>query len=167
MEYCHSCEPGRRYCEECAPRAGRARKHRAHTTYYRGTPEGRKQHHDEEHVRRRRRSAERRALEERGGDRRLGVVEDELQVGPRTVGGPSVEEPGREVLEVEPEQTRVEWVLVAWPGLLAAAGLRVGTEVSCAACGRTGRIRRVVSHEEWARWRDGQDWVREWTWPPG
>ena len=49
------------------------------------------------------------------------------------------------------EAKPVEWVLVAWPELLAAARRRLGAEASCPFCGRRGRIARVVCIEEWRR----------------
>lgn len=50
------------------------------------------------------------------------------------------------------EDRHVEWVLVAWPGLLSAARKREGAEAYCPLCGRRGRIVRVVCLEDWRRW---------------
>lgn len=50
----------------------------------------------------------------------------------------------------EPEP--IEWILVVPPDLLGAAQQRAGTEAICPFCGRRGRIRRVVSSEQWRRW---------------
>ncbi len=50
----------------------------------------------------------------------------------------------------EPEP--IEWILVVPPDLLGAAQQRAGTDATCPFCGRRGRIRRVVSSEQWRRW---------------
>jgi hypothetical protein len=76
--YCHSCTPGRRYCDLCSPLARREREKRAHDTYY-GSVEGRQQHHQEEHERRKRRRREAREAALVGGrDRRCVPVEGGL-----------------------------------------------------------------------------------------
>lgn len=51
----------------------------------------------------------------------------------------------------EPEGHTIEWVLVAWPELLEAAREREGRQATCSFCGRSGRIVRVVSLDEWRR----------------
>lgn len=53
----------------------------------------------------------------------------------------------------------LEWVLVAWPELLAAAQGRQGSEATCPFCGRQGRVAQVVSVDEWRRnLRHGFGW---------
>ena len=137
---CRRCQPGRLYCERCAPAARRERERGAHRTYYRGSEEGRRQHHDEEHERRKRRRQER-----QGGRDRRSAGESK-----------SVEEPlAVEVAAEEPtgapvaKQQKVEWTLVAWPGLLAAGKRLLGAEVACPFCGRSGRVRRVLALGDW------------------
>lgn len=51
---------------------------------------------------------------------------------------------------VEPEF--LAWVLVVPPELRRAARRQEGAVASCPFCGRRGRIRRVVSTEQWRRW---------------
>ena len=53
--------------------------------------------------------------------------------------------------KMAPKVATVEWVVVAWPGLLVAARKRLGTEATCPFCGRRGLIVRVVSIDEWRR----------------
>lgn len=56
------------------------------------------------------------------------------------------------------ERGPVEWTLVVPRELLGAARRREGTLATCSFCGRRGRIRRVVSTEQWQRWiRRGLD----------
>jgi hypothetical protein len=59
-----------------------------------------------------------------------------------------------ELVGLDPQKqppSGVEWVLVAWPELFAAARERQGTEATCGFCGRRGHILRVVSLEHWRR----------------
>jgi hypothetical protein len=137
---CRSCQPGRLYCERCAPAARRERERRAHQTYYRDSVEGRRQHHDEEHQRRKRRRKERQG----GRDRRPAGDS-------KSVEEPGVLEVGREESTGAPvaKQHQVEWTLVAWPGLLAAGERLLGAEVVCPFCGRSGRVRRVLALRDW------------------
>lgn len=147
FEHCRVCEPGRLYCIECSPIAARERERKSHREYYRGSHEGRKQHHDEEHRRRKRRREERKAGEG-GRDRRCGGLEGRLQVLP-TAARIAAEEPSGDRADSAP----VEWTLVAWPGLLAAAQRLLGTERACPFCKRTGRVARVIALEQWRRRR--------------
>lgn len=142
--YCHSREPGRLYCgTECSTGARKESARRARKKY-RASPEGGEQHRDEEDERR-----ERRKLE-RVGDRRSEAEEGQLQrVATAAPYARAVEEkrdePGRD------EGERMEWILVAWAGMLSAAELLLGTQVECPWCGRSGTVIRVVSLEEWRR----------------
>ena len=142
--YCRGREPGRRYCgEACATWAKGERERKARKTY-RASLEGQEQHRDEEEERRARRRLA--AV----GDRRLEVESREVQrVDPASPYVHATEEghgePGQE------EGDRVEWVLVAWPGVLEAAAAMLGAEVGCPGCGRRGRVIRVVSLAEWHR----------------
>jgi hypothetical protein len=105
-------------------------------------PRGFEQHRDEEVERRGRRQLE------RVGDRRLEPHQGQLQivaaVAPYVR---AIEEnrdgPGRH------EREGVEWVLVAWPGLLTKAEQMLGTQVGCAGCGRQGTVVRVLSLDDW------------------
>ena len=53
------------------------------------------------------------------------------------------DEPGRD------EREQVEWTIVAWPGLLAAAQQLLGTQVGCPWCDRRGIVVRVFSLDDW------------------
>jgi hypothetical protein len=148
FEHCRSCEPGRLYCLECAPIASRERERRAHRTY-RHSPEGKQQHHDEEHERRKRRRKERKAGGPGGRDRRCVVPSGRLQV-VSAAARSAAEEPRSDRMRESPP---VEWILVAWPGLLALARRLLGTEMVCPFCGRVGRVVRLVALDEWRRRR--------------
>lgn len=140
--YCRGREPGRLYCgEECAADATEERERRARKKY-RDSPEGREQHRDEEAERR-----ERHRLE-RVGDRRLDAAEGELQIVAAVAPfACAVEEelngPG------EDRGEGVEWLLVAWPGLLTEAEQWLGTQLGCPWCGRQATVVRVVGLDEW------------------
>lgn len=140
--YCRGREPGRLYCgEECSADAKQERERRARKKY-RESPEGIEQHRDEEAARR-----ERRQLK-RVGDRRTELEGGQLQrletTAPYERG---VEEkcdvPRRDAGE------SVEWVLVAWPGLLTRAAQLLDTQVGCLCCGRRGNVFRVVDLDNW------------------
>jgi hypothetical protein len=49
------------------------------------------------------------------------------------------------------EREPIEWILVVPPGLLRTARRREGAFAICPFCGRRGRIRHVVSTEQWRR----------------
>lgn len=140
--YCRGREPGRLYCgEECSAGAKQERERRARKKY-RDCPEGREQHRDEEADRR-----ERRQLE-RVGDRRTELEKSQLQrVATTAPFERGVEEkrdaPRRDVGEW------VEWILVAWPGLLTHAAQLLDTQVGCPCCGRRGTVVRVVELDDW------------------
>jgi len=144
FECCRSCQPGRVYCEPCSVVAQREREREAHKTY-RNSAEGRRQHHDEEHRRRKRRREEQKG----GRDRRTDEGGTELQVTPKA-GAEAFEEARGGPL---PELGAVEWVVLAWPGLQAAARRLEGAEATCPFCGRSGRVARVVTLEQWQRER--------------
>lgn len=55
------------------------------------------------------------------------------------------DEPAHAPRSVEP----LEWLLVAWPELLAAATWLLGSSVACPGCGRRGVVVRVVSMDAW------------------
>jgi len=56
------------------------------------------------------------------------------------------------------ERAPIEWLLVVPLEMLRAARRREGTLATCPFCGLHGRIRRVVSTEQWQRWiRHGLD----------
>lgn len=153
FESCHSCQPGRLYCDPCAPLAQRERRRRAHRTYYR-SPEGRRQHHDEEHDRRKRRRRERNSVG--GRDRRPVERPASIWVAP-SIGEPAAEPPDVFVALAKPRSgpaaphTIGRWTLVAWPGLYAEARRRLGTVVSCPLCGRSGLVAEVLSLRQWRR----------------
>lgn len=140
--YCRGRQPGRLYCgEECSAGAKEDRERRARKKY-RESPDGIEQHRDEEAERR-----ERRQLE-RVGDRRTEPEKGQLQTVTTTAPYErGVEEncdaPGRD------EGERVEWVLVAWPELVAEAAQLLGTQVECACCGRRGPVARVLELDDW------------------
>ena len=134
--YSHRREPGRRYCPECSPRAKEEREHKARRNY-RDSPEGREQHRDEEDRRRKKV----RELGRRVGDRRRATEMDGLRSPATTACERAVEE----AVDVpEKEGDRVEWVLVAWPGLLSAAAALLGAELECPFSGLVGRVVEVV-----------------------
>jgi hypothetical protein len=145
--YCRGRQPGRLYCgEECSTGAREDRERRAHKKY-RESPEGIEQHRDEEAERR-----ERRQLE-RVGDRRCESEQGQLQTVATTAPyARGVEEkcdaPRRE------QDERVEWLVVAWPGLLIRAAELLGRQVACPCCGRRGPVVRVVELDDW-RAEDG------------
>ena len=143
--------------------------HRAHAKYNdRTSEEGLEVHRLEEAGRRARRAAD------FVGDHRCPEELGQLRVPPST-GAHAVAEtinaaaPARpvtplvEALEAEPalfnpdDEVReapgapLEWVLVAWPEVLAVASRRQGTEARCPYCGRRGRIVEVTSIERWRR----------------
>lgn len=161
FDYCGSCQPGRRYCGDvCTADARRASVRRAQSKYNdRDSDEGQEVHRVEEADRRARRSAD------SVGDHRCHEKPRELRVRPSTalhavsetfdvtLASPVASLPVIEVPELhgEPALDRLEWVLVAWPELLAAARVRLGTETSCPFCGRQGRVAEVISIERWRR----------------
>jgi hypothetical protein len=125
--YCRRCEPGRRYCEACSGAARKERERKARQTY-RSSKEGREQHRDEE---------ERRREKIRMGDRRSNVEGHRLQM------------PRSESERADARSKSADWWIVAWPGLVAAAGRMLGTWVVCPSCGCHGRILRVISLDDW------------------
>lgn len=143
--YCHSREPGRRYCAECAAPARKERERKARQAY-RASPEGIEQHRDEEEKRRERRRVE------RVGDRRRPEQLGQLQVRTTAAAFVSAEEPSHAPSGVDGSRV-LEWSLVVWPGLLEAARLLLGTEVACPFCGREGRVVRVFELLDWDRRR--------------
>ncbi|MDQ3274988.1 MAG: hypothetical protein M3Q39_08165 [Actinomycetota bacterium] len=146
--HCRAREPGRLYCgEECSSGAKRERERKARQKY-RDSPEGREQHCDEE-VRRR----ERRQLG-RVGDRRTEPEQGQLQrVATRAALERRVEEK-RDELRGEPDE-QVEWLVVAWPGLLREAARLLGERVECPCCDRRGVVVRVVELGREERAEDG------------
>lgn len=139
--YCHSREPGRRYCYECSPLARSEREKRARREY-RDSDEGRKQHRDEEEERR-----ERRRLE-RVGDRRCAPEGGPIEARAQTAAHQATEE------KSDASREELEWVLVAWPEVLAAAVQLVGAQLTCPCCGREGRVVEVLEFAEWRRRRE-------------
>lgn len=86
FEYCGSCQPGRRYCEECSEPAQVARERRARDNYNdRDSEEGREAHRLEEAERRARRARE------RVGDRRCPRESDGVD-GPALAACPAAKE---------------------------------------------------------------------------
>lgn len=164
FDYCGSCQPGRRYCGEACSEAARIEStQRAHTKYNaRDTAEGLEAHRREEAERRGRLALK------RVGDQRCAVKPNGLQLASLTVhavvtetsdailvppSSPSDLDLG-ELVGLDPQRQPaqcVEWVLVAWPELYAAARERQGTEATCSFCGRRGHIVRVVSLHYWRR----------------
>jgi hypothetical protein len=140
--YCRGREPGRLYCdEECSAGAKEDRERRARKKY-RASAEGIDQHRDEEAERR-----ERRRLH-RVGDRRTEPEKGQLH----TVTTTAPYERGIEENCGVPGQDgdeQVEWVLVAWPELLAEAAQLLGTQVECPCCGRQGHVVRVLELDDW------------------
>ena len=131
-------EPGRRYCDDCAVPAAKERVQRAQKTY-RNSTEGREQHRDEEVERRERRLA-------RVGDRRLEAKNGELQI----VSAAAPYALAVEEIRDEPgEDIELEWLIVAWPGLLAEAQTWLETRMECPWCGRKGTVVRVVGLDVW------------------
>lgn len=49
----------------------------------------------------------------------------------------------------KPDSIPVQWLLVAWPGLLAAAIRLMGTQLSCPCCGRSGPVVRAIDAAAW------------------
>lgn len=163
FEYCGSCQPGRLYCgAECSEDAREESVRVAHAKFNdRTSPEGLEVHRLEEKERRDRKA---KARDGPVGDQRLPEETGELTV-PALV-TPYVATEVRDarlepavtllpavVVEAAPaEREPVEWILVAWPEVLATARRRLGTEASCPFCGRRGRIVRVVTLHEWQRW---------------
>ena len=125
---------------------GRVRRARGR---YRHSPEGRKQHHDEEHKRRKRRREERRQQRMGGRDRRCSEEEGGIQV-PVTAARPATEKPKRRCIA---KRAQVEWILVAWSGLLAAAQNMLNTQRTCPRCQCSGPVVRVVAEADWRRRR--------------
>lgn len=136
--HCRSREPGRRYCPECSPIARREREQRARKKY-RASPWGQEQHRDEEEERR-----ERHRLEG-VGDRRCEGEQGQVLTRATTA--------AYAVEEKKDAREELEWVLVAWPGLMAIAEQMRGTKVSCPCCGREGRVVQVLELDEWHRRR--------------
>lgn len=138
--HCHSREPGRRYCPECSPIAQREREQKARKKY-RASPCGQEQHRDEEQERRDRQQLE------RVGDRRCEPERGQVQTLATTAAYQTAVE------EKSDAGREVEWVLVAWPGLSAAAEQMLGTRVACPCCGRYGRVVEVLELAQWRRRR--------------
>jgi hypothetical protein len=145
--YCRGREPGRLYCgEECSAGAKEDRERKARKKYRR-SPDGIEQHRDEEAERRGRRHLE------RVGDRRTEPEKGQLETATTTAPCERVEEscnaPGQD------EGERVEWLLVAWPELLAEAAQLLGAQVECPCCGRRGPVARVLELDDWRSSEDG------------
>lgn len=136
--YCRAREPGRRYCGDCAAPAAKERVQRAQQTY-RNSTEGREQHRDEEADRRQRRL-------ERVGDRRLEPEHGELEIVSAAAPYALAVEGSR---DESAEDIELEWLIVAWPGLLAEAEEWLGTRVGCPCCAREGAVVRVVGLDVW------------------
>jgi len=163
FDYCGSCQPGRIYGDAmCGAAAREESKRRARSKYAaRGTEEGLAAHALEESDRRDRQA---KAREGSVGDQRLPQETGELRVSALVTPYVATEvrdarlEPAVTPLpavvgEAAPvEMEPFEWILVAWPEVLATARRRLGTEASCPFCGRRGRIVRVVTLHEWQRW---------------
>ena len=166
FDYCGSCQPGRRYCDEvCSGNARRECVRLAHRRYNdRDSEEGRKAHRLEEADRRARRGGE------PVGDHRCNEKSEELRARPSTAlhaiaetlnasDDDSASPPCFEALELSgmaderpwasTESNSLEWLLVAWPGLLVAASRRQGVGAICPFCGRQGRIVEIISVEQW------------------
>jgi hypothetical protein len=140
--YCRAREPGRRYCDECVAPAQKERERKARKNY-RSSPEGREQHNDEQERWRERQR-------ERVGDRRLEADEGRVEMlGNAAPYERAEEEPGDEPIQAQPTVEPLEWVLVAWPELLAAANRQLGFSVACSGCGRRGVVVRVVPLADW------------------
>lgn len=138
--HCRSREPGRRYCAECSLAARKEREKRARR-HYREQDYGKEQHKDEEAERRERNRAC------RVGDRRCTEEQRPLLVPVTTAIEPIMMEAA---CGLRKGTTRtVEWLLVAWPGLWAAATRLVGVQVACPCCGRAGPVARVLQLEAW------------------
>lgn len=175
FDFCGSCQPGRRYCGAVCSEAARDESVRQARAKYsaRDSDEGLKAHRIEEADRRTRRAAE------RVGDHRCDLESGDLKLPPSTAPHAATEVSDASlVCPVSPptlgafEQARppdeprpsapmagLEWVLVAWPELLAAAQGRQGSEATCPFCGRQGRVAQVVSVDEWRRnLRHGFGW---------
>lgn len=136
--YCHSREPGRRYCFDCSPLAKKAREQRARRGY-RESEEGQAQHRDEENRRRERL----RGVGDRRCARELSPIETRSTAAAYEA---AVKEPGN-------ARDNLEWVLVAWPEVLATAEQLLGSQLICACCGRQGRVTEVLELAEWRRRR--------------
>jgi hypothetical protein len=80
------------------------------------------------------------------GDRSCADISQSLEV---ANGAPAGVAATVEVRDVPRES--LQWVAVAWPGLLAQAQQLHGQRWSCSCCGRTGRVVDVVPLEEWRR----------------
>lgn|GEM_PF-6295272 len=98
----------------------------------------------------------------RVGDQRCaGPLEDRQRASPTASYAVAEVRDAPPVAPLPPVQTlspAVEWTLVVPRELLGAARRREGTLATCSFCGRRGRIRRVVSTEQWQRWiRRGLD----------
>jgi len=153
FDFCGSCQPGRRYCGDgCSADARHTSVRRAQSKYNdRDSDEGQAVHRVEEADRRARRSAD------SVGDHRCREKSGELRVPPSTVLH-AVWETDAALVKHSAVPARLEWILVAWPELLAAARRRLGTETSCPFCGRQGRVVEVMPIERWRRRsRRGED----------
>lgn len=106
---------------------------------YRNSTEGREQHRDEEADRRQRRL-------ERVGDRRLEPEHGELEIVSAAAPYALAVEGSR---DESAEDIELEWLIVAWPGLLAEAEEWLGTRVGCPCCAREGAVVRVVGLDVW------------------
>jgi hypothetical protein len=116
---------------------------------YRGKDYGKEQHRDEE--------AERRERTRLGrvGDRRCDDSQGRLLVSPTTAIEPVVTEVADAF--ARGETRKIRWLLVAWPGLFAAATRLVGVTVECPCCGRAGPIEQAVRLDAWRSSRRRRD----------
>jgi hypothetical protein len=166
FEFCGACEPGRLYCGDACSKAAREESVRQARDKYndRGSEEGREAHRIEEADRReRRRVGDQRRREQAGRVEMLAAAayraaeeaSNEVSVpfaSPLAPSLPSLGDPrGANDRAASATTAPTEWVLVAWPELLAQAQQRLGTEASCRFCSRRGQIVRVISIEEWRR----------------
>jgi hypothetical protein len=146
--HCRAREPGRLYCDvECSAGAKTERERRARKKY-RDSPDGREQHRDEEARRR-----ERQQLA-RVGDRRTEPTQGQLQRVATTAPIERRVEEDRDAPRREQDE-QVEWLVVAWPGLLGEAAQLLGELVECPCCGRRGAVVRVVGLGVEGRAQDG------------
>jgi hypothetical protein len=55
---------------------------------------------------------------------------------------------------VDARRLEVEWMLVAWPEVRAAAEQMLDRTLTCPCCGRCGRVLEVLELAEWRRRRE-------------